>query len=76
MTSQDKDRYIVEGEGVSKTSILNCPFCGSVPEIESWHGGSPKRKMISCVFDGCPANPQIVKESERAVIVAWNTRSK
>ena len=62
---------------LSKTQskrLLHCPYCGTVPEIEPWHGGGPKKHFIGCVHNGCPVTPQCTGETLQKALGAWNTR--
>ena len=52
-----------------------CPFCGCQPEIEFWHGGSPSKRMVSCVNPGCGPAPQVTGETAQAALEAWNRRA-
>ena len=52
-----------------------CPFCGSPPEMEFWHGGKPTKRMIACSGDDCEVNPMVTGETEREAIKHWSRRT-
>ena len=51
-----------------------CPFCGSIPEWEPWHGGRPTKILISCVNESCPVMPRVTGETPSEAAARWNTR--
>ena len=55
--------------------LLPCPFCGSPPEMVKWHGGSKRKRLVSCVDDSCPSSPAASGETPVSAAKAWNTRS-
>lgn len=55
--------------------LLPCPFCGSAPVIEPWHGGRPTKKMISCESTSCHVNPGVTGETRKEAVVRWNGRA-
>ncbi len=52
-----------------------CPFCGSEPTIERWHGGGPEKRMIACISDDCHVSPWVTGETMREAAGRWNGRS-
>lgn len=54
--------------------VYQCPFCGEMPIAEPWHGGSPSKVLIQCVYERCPANPQVSGESHIKAERGWNER--
>lgn len=51
-----------------------CPFCGHSPTIQPWHGGGPKKRMIACVNDECPACPMVAGSTRQRALDRWNQR--
>jgi hypothetical protein len=54
---------------------LQCPFCGSDPLMERWHGGGPNKRMVSCDNEECDVAPMVTGESVREAVEKWNTRA-
>jgi hypothetical protein len=54
--------------------LLGCPCCGSVPEMERWHGGGPQKRMISC--RDCEFSVSISAPTARAAVQKWNGRKR
>lgn len=52
---------------------LACPFCGSTPMIQYWHGGRPSKRMISCNY--CEVGPSVTGETKAEALETWNRRS-
>jgi len=61
---------------MNKTKIKPCPFCGSLPNVEPWHGGKPTKRMISCDNEDCPVRPQVTGETLEEALDHWNTREQ
>lgn len=62
--------------------LLPCPFCGTMPIVEHWHGGSPTKVMVSCRndFDGkvaaaCAVTPSVTGCNLERATRKWNNRS-
>ena len=54
-----------------------CPFCGSMPVIETWHGGAPTKRKVSCInYPGCEVLPSTTGETRAEAIRNWNTRTE
>lgn len=56
-------------------NLLPCPFCGSEPTVESWHGGAATKVMISCDNMACEPGPQVTGETPKEAAKRWNRRS-
>lgn len=59
---------------VVRHDLTDCPFCGSPPEIQYWHGGGPEKRLISCSGDECEVRPSVTGETEREAIRIWERR--
>jgi hypothetical protein len=53
-----------------------CPWCGTQPTIQPWHGGRPTKKMIACENEDCHVSPQVTGETRGAALDKWNTRHR
>jgi Restriction alleviation protein Lar len=51
-----------------------CPFCGHSPQIEPWHGGGPRKRLISCSNDECSVSPQVSGSTRTRALELWNRR--
>ena len=55
--------------------ILPCPWCGSQPTIEPWHGGGPHKHAVHCDSEDCKAGPMVTGETRSKAIAAWDRRA-
>lgn len=62
-------------EPVPCPECLPCPFCGSTPTIQLWHGGGPQKRMIMCEGEDCGHDPSITGPTKRTAIALWNRRA-
>jgi hypothetical protein len=51
-----------------------CPWCGTKPVMEPWHGGGPNKHLVHCVSVRCEVLPSVSGESPREAILLWNRR--
>ena len=53
---------------------LPCPWCGTKPVMQPWHGGGINKKMLQCVSERCEVSPAVTGESAEEAIRKWNRR--
>ena len=51
-----------------------CPFCGCLPVIGPWHGGGPRKRMVSCIEEDCLVRPMVSGSTRQRALDAWNYR--
>jgi hypothetical protein len=51
-----------------------CPFCGSQPEIQPWHGGGVRKRLVSCSNEACLVMPQVAGTTAKSALANWNYR--
>jgi len=64
----------LNADPVVRYDLKDCPFCGSSPEIQYWHGGGPEKRHIGCNNSRCDVNPGVTGENERSAISKWQRR--
>jgi hypothetical protein len=65
-----------EPKYLDRSEARTCPFCGSRPTIEHYHGGGLQKRMISCSDDYCHAGPNVCGPTKKKALQYWNARSK
>ena len=56
--------------------LKSCPWCGHIPTIQPWPIGPPGQYRVLCENGLCPAIPEVVAETKRKAINAWNRRTR
>jgi Restriction alleviation protein Lar len=64
-----------EQKVLNESQAKPCPFCGSQPIIEPWHGGGPQKRMISCDDVSCSVSPSVTGSTRKRALEAWNYRA-
>lgn len=63
-----------EPKAVDCNQALACPFCGEQPTAQFWHGGGPRKTMISCPGNDCDVRPMVSGSTRARALAAWNER--
>ena len=59
---------------MKKTEPVPCPWCRELPEVAPWHGGGPRKRMVTCENPFCPVGPFVTGSTRQRAIAKWNTR--
>lgn len=51
-----------------------CPFCGEYPFVRTWHGGGPRKRLITCGNDWCDVGPGVTGSTIGKAVRSWNER--
>lgn len=65
------ETVVIDGR---EQKLLPCPFCGSAAKIQPWHGGGPRKRLISCTGEFCAASPSVAGSTRMNAAKIWNTR--
>uniref|UniRef100_A0A6M3K962 Putative restriction alleviation protein n=1 Tax=viral metagenome TaxID=1070528 RepID=A0A6M3K962_9ZZZZ len=57
-------------------TLRSCPFCGSLPTVQPWHGGPTTKHLVGCERDDCAASPAVTGKTRTLAITAWNRRAE
>ena len=78
MPKKTKVQNVVVGKkavpSMEEFVIQSCPFCGSYPIVETWHGGGPNKHLVGCGSDVCDAAPMVTGETIIEALQKWNHR--
>lgn len=56
-------------------NVLSCPFCGTLPTIQYWHGGSPSKRRLACESTTCAVSPSVTGSNGDRAVAKWNSRA-
>jgi len=59
---------------ITRARLKRCPWCGTYPVVEPWHGGGPEKTAIGCVSTRCHVCPSTVAETPEQAMRQWNNR--
>lgn len=65
----------MDPQTVPAHAAFPCPFCGTQPVIEKWHGGGLRKRRVGCDNEECPASPDVMGSTSGRALRKWNTRS-
>ena len=68
-----------EPRSLSRSEALPCPFCGQQPTIQPWHGGGPRKRLVTCPaneegHEPCWIIPSACESTRARALAAWNYR--
>lgn len=52
-----------------------CPWCGTQPTNEPWHGGGPEKHLVGCENEDCVVSPCVTGETLHEALDHWNSRA-
>src|ERR1039458_801237 len=69
------DKDVAAGPEILTNVVAKpCPFCGHQPVIEYWHGGGPRKRLVSCSGPSCLVQPAVCGTTRNRAIENWNYR--
>jgi hypothetical protein len=52
-----------------------CPWCGTLPFIQGWHGGTATKVLVGCESARCDLSPCVTGETAAEALRRWNKRA-
>jgi hypothetical protein len=58
-----------------RPDLKKCPWCGTAPVMQRWHGGGPEKRMLGCDNLDCRLAPAVCGETPEEAIIHWENRA-